>query len=444
MLQRIKVSGFKSLERFELEFNQGLNILIGPNGSGKTNIINFIEFLSFLSRDSLLEAVRRSGGAGRIFRRNLFGSLTKKISFEIEGVGNYAPIRKNEFHRASYKFSADIDLSENNSAIYFSRQRLQLAPNEDKISLLHKWPIDIEVDTTSEEETKTTFHALDKSLVGDAFVSRREDPSIEDIQKQISQYCGDFVRSRTLYQMLDRFVDSAGAIERDLFGAQSFNISPSIVRTPEDIASEPEIAQDGRGLAATLFALSSAREGYFLPYVRYRMQLFENPDHIMKAIISYSKLVNDSIESIYVAPDTVEAKLRIFLTLRIGQDTMNLPFSLASDGTAKWFALVTAIMTTSSIFAIEEPENYLHPLMQKEIVNIVRSNFEVPNKQAFAVMTTHSETILNSIDPNDMVLVHMDDGRTIAKRPQNVEDIRNEIRSTGFGAGYYYIAGAIE
>ena len=59
-------------------------------------------------------------------------------------------------------------------------------------------------------------------------------------------------------------------------------------------------------------------------------------------------------------------------------------------------------------------------------------------------MTTHSETILNSVDPSDMILVHMEDGRTIAKRPTNAEDIRSEIRNTGFGAGYYYIAGAIE
>ena len=128
----------------------------------------------------------------------------------------------------------------------------------------------------------------------------------------------------------------------------------------------------------------------------------------------------------------------------MGNSITTLPFSLVSDGTAKWFALVTAILTTPSVFAIEEPENYLHPLMQKEIVNIVRSNFESSGKQSFALMTTHSETILNAIDPGDMILVHTEGGKTVAKRPTNADDIRNEIRSTGFGAGYYYIAGAIE
>ena len=112
MLRRIKVSGFKSLDGFDLEFNQGLNIIIGPNGSGKTNIINFLEFLSYLSRDSLLEAVGRSGGAGRIFRRISVASLTRTISFDIEGDGEYAEYRRREHTKRSgaYRFTAEIQL----------------------------------------------------------------------------------------------------------------------------------------------------------------------------------------------------------------------------------------------------------------------------------------------------------------------------------------------
>lgn len=46
LLKNIKVSGFKSLEGFSLEFHKGLNVIVGPNGSGKTNILSFLEFLS--------------------------------------------------------------------------------------------------------------------------------------------------------------------------------------------------------------------------------------------------------------------------------------------------------------------------------------------------------------------------------------------------------------
>jgi recombinational DNA repair ATPase RecF len=46
MITKIQVNGFKSLSGFELKLKPGLNILVGPNGSGKTNIILFFEFLS--------------------------------------------------------------------------------------------------------------------------------------------------------------------------------------------------------------------------------------------------------------------------------------------------------------------------------------------------------------------------------------------------------------
>lgn len=448
MLRKIAVSGFKSLDAFELEFKPGLNVIVGPNGSGKTNIINFLEFLSFISRDSLLEAVGRSGGAGRIFRRNNTGSLTKTISFEIRGDGTFQDYRRAEQSHVSYEFAAEIQLSENNSAISFKRQRLKIAVAQSKSKRSAAWPIDIEFSASGEEESSTTFHSVERTHLEDQFLPKSKEKSdyTEQISEQIREFCREYARTRALYQFLDRYIVGLELITRDLFGAQSFNISPTVVRTPEDIASEPEIAQDGKGLAATLFALTSAPGGRNFPhsYLRRRTRFLEESRETVEAIISYSKLVNDSIERIWAAPDTVEAKLRIFISVRTGTGTMTLPFSLVSDGTAKWFALVTAIMTTSSVFAIEEPENYLHPLMQKEIVKIVRSNFDDPDKQAFAVMTTHSETILNSIDPSDMILVHMEDGKTVASRPTNADDIRLEIQNTGFGAGYYYIAGAIE
>ena len=82
--------------------------------------------------------------------------------------------------------------------------------------------------------------------------------------------------------------------------------------------------------------------------------------------------------------------------------------------------------------------------MQREIVRIVRETFHERHKNGFAVMTTHSETILNCVDPDEMILIHMEGGKTVAKRPSNSDDIRREINQTGFGSGYYYLAGAIE
>ncbi len=51
MITKIYVDGFRSLSTFSMVLQPGLNMLVGPNGSGKTNIILFFEFLSHISSE---------------------------------------------------------------------------------------------------------------------------------------------------------------------------------------------------------------------------------------------------------------------------------------------------------------------------------------------------------------------------------------------------------
>jgi predicted ATPase len=69
MITSIFVDGFKTLVQFRLQLHPGLNILVGPNGSGKTNIVSFFEFLAHLIESDAAEATSRMGGAGAVFRK---------------------------------------------------------------------------------------------------------------------------------------------------------------------------------------------------------------------------------------------------------------------------------------------------------------------------------------------------------------------------------------
>jgi len=44
-IKELKIKNFKSIEDETIEFNKGLNILVGPNNAGKTNIVEAIDFL---------------------------------------------------------------------------------------------------------------------------------------------------------------------------------------------------------------------------------------------------------------------------------------------------------------------------------------------------------------------------------------------------------------
>src|SRR5580692_4748617 len=58
-LKRVDVSGFASLKDASLPLND-LTVLVGPNNSGKSNVLNAIEFLSEAYRTNLAEALRES------------------------------------------------------------------------------------------------------------------------------------------------------------------------------------------------------------------------------------------------------------------------------------------------------------------------------------------------------------------------------------------------
>ena len=44
--KKIKVSGFRNIESAEVEFSRGVNILVGENAQGKTNLLEAIFYAS--------------------------------------------------------------------------------------------------------------------------------------------------------------------------------------------------------------------------------------------------------------------------------------------------------------------------------------------------------------------------------------------------------------
>ena len=45
MIKTIHIKNFRSLKDFQMDFNEGLNVIIGENDAGKTSIIDSIKIL---------------------------------------------------------------------------------------------------------------------------------------------------------------------------------------------------------------------------------------------------------------------------------------------------------------------------------------------------------------------------------------------------------------
>ena len=60
-MDRIEIKGYKSFKDLALDLLP-INILIGSNGSGKSNFLSFFEFLNRLYEQKLTEYVALNGG----------------------------------------------------------------------------------------------------------------------------------------------------------------------------------------------------------------------------------------------------------------------------------------------------------------------------------------------------------------------------------------------
>ncbi|MDE2675872.1 MAG: AAA family ATPase [Paracoccaceae bacterium] len=68
--ESLKISGFKSLKDIDLSLGNS-NLLIGSNGSGKSNILRFFEMLNYIISGNLRDFVEQQGGADDL----LFGGI---------------------------------------------------------------------------------------------------------------------------------------------------------------------------------------------------------------------------------------------------------------------------------------------------------------------------------------------------------------------------------
>ena len=92
----IEIKGYKSIKEAKVELKP-INILIGANGSGKSNFISFFDFLNRVSNQNLREYVGLNGGAEKFLYQG--SKITSQISAEISF----------ENHKNAYSFTVQAE-----------------------------------------------------------------------------------------------------------------------------------------------------------------------------------------------------------------------------------------------------------------------------------------------------------------------------------------------
>lgn len=74
-IKRIEIAGYKSIRSLALDLGQ-INVLVGANGSGKSNFLSFFSLLQNLAIKKLQNFILASGGGNRLLH---FGAKTTPI-----------------------------------------------------------------------------------------------------------------------------------------------------------------------------------------------------------------------------------------------------------------------------------------------------------------------------------------------------------------------------
>lgn len=179
-IESINISGFKSLTDINLSLGKS-NLLIGSNGSGKSNILCFFKMLKFMHKDSLRGFVEQQGGADDL----LFGGIrtTEKLKAKI-GI-------RTKYGLIEYEFTL-------------------------KLTAVDSLICDEEIYIFDKNGQKITLHCY-PGVIGSGFgttidrTNYTSDPTGKEIVRTVSK----FLKKLTIYQFNDTSEKSSFNIKRD-------------------------------------------------------------------------------------------------------------------------------------------------------------------------------------------------------------------------------------
>lgn len=395
MINKLKIDGFKSLKDFTIEFTGGLNVIIGPNGVGKTNICQAISLLSSIPNNNLFETFYQLGGVQSTFNIVDCNEQNKIIQLYVEGEtnGNF----REESYELKYKYGFRLKLTDE---LKFESEELIIKRKSSNGTYFNILKI------IQNNNNEIIGQIKDPKLIGHFNIVKKGEKTFKINNTEHESFM----------QLMGRLFYSCHLVVREFSKIKSFNIDPHVARLSCDITEPQEMQGNGKYLSNTLYFLNKKAH-----------DLAEIDSLLEQLIPNYKKLT----------PKISDISRKRYFNI---EDTKgnNFPSNSISDGTIKLIALLVGIISQNDkTTIIEEPENYLHPYANKLLINYLRETYD----DGICILTSHSETILNLIKPEELIICELEDSFTRSHRIKNIHKIKRIIENSGFGCGYHYISG---
>jgi len=387
-ISQLNVQNFKSLRNIELSPSE-LTIIIGANGSGKSNLASAFDFLSDVYQNGLEFAIAKKGGYENIAYRKVRRTKSP-ISFSVEAILNRQETTRLSKH---YVFRDAFRPGSHKQTI---RIKHNFAIQAVKQSIRSEYSIQSEELTIFFESTQEEPLFFEDSNAPSFFLKlSREDGKIkvevssELVRKKITDYFSYFNDTGLQDSDLELFVRHLISPLAGILGAIAVHqFSPQISRSPGAPSPQPRLTGYGQNLPSLVDWLK-----------RHHAKKWRTVETAMRDIIP--GLEEISIEYLHTKQLGLFFKEKNFGRAWTAEDV--------SDGTIQTLAILSAIADPrNSVIFLEEPENSVHPWIVRQIATQLKKLS--PHTQI--IVTTHSPLILNIVDPKSVWICFKQESET--------------------------------
>lgn len=344
---KLDISGFRSLK--DVSWSPGdLNVVIGPNGTGKSNLLKLLELISVSAHGGLGKYVQSLGGIEPL----LWDGAADKIRYSVKT----SPIEKaRNIEKDSLTYTLELVRLGKGSAFRIGYEllanyyRVEQGKFMDPFKLLERQGLSASVFDEKEH----------------AFVAPKE--SILEEETLLSLTSGPFTANHHIPPFCAQL--KGICVFHDVNVTQD-----SVIRQPSLTRSETRVEPDGHNLISVLHTLYTGDRDFK-----------KEINSAMKAAFG-----DDFEELVFPPAADQRIQLRVrWRTLKKEQSAADL-----SDGTLRFLFLLTVLASPSPapVIAIDEPETGLHPSM----LPIVAEYAVDAANRTQVILTTHSPQFLDA------------------------------------------------
>ena len=368
MLKRINIANLLSFGDPGLDLELGpLNVLIGPNASGKSNLLLALQFLKALPTD-VFGIMRKQGGpmSDLVWRGASEGAHCRLV------VTHDAFDAIHEFEFSITAYDANV-----------MRERVMVDDGSGALMTIldcEQGRLSVDVEAGRRRQTRSV-NAKPPPILGTATLSQQQ-----SALAQIAQI------GTVLWDVAFNY-KAISSHRPWSFGSQA----PCRLPQPADMRNDV-LESDASNLALVLARLMQSAS-------------------TKKRLLSLFQLVYEGIEDIQ--PIAAGGSVQLFVHER-GFDKA-IPATRLSDGTLHYLTLLALLCDPEPppLICIDEPELGLHPDILTEIAKLLID----ASTRTQLVVTTHSEVIVDALSeaPESVIVTEKHGGATAMKRLDKVE-----------------------